>query len=270
MPDLSSVLNTVAGNLVTPVYPNGTGQPSIVAPAQVTIEAAWPIRTQLDKDLQAGNAHVSVYPTNMERVMTKFERNFQPSIATAATLMATVSGNTITITGTVSVPQSMMAIVNYQGYAYTVQAGDTLNSIATNWANAIPNATAYENVITIGGVYSLIARIATQYSAAQELARMDRVFMISIWSPTPTIRATLESAIDIYMKQNYRIPLADNFFAQVFYDQMPWTDMLEKSLIYRSDLRYIIQYPTTVTDEFTTVADPYVNSIDVDWGGDLS
>lgn len=266
MPDISSVLTTVTQNLVTPIYPNGTGQPSIVG-VQVTIGEGWPIRTQLDKDLQAGNAHVSVFPTTQERVVTKFERIYQPSTLTAPTIVLTTSGtNQITITGTVSIPQSVMAIVNGTGYAYGIVQGDTLDTIATNWAAVIPNATAMGNVITITQAYSLKALVSTPYTAAQEIARMERVFMISCWCPSPTIRATLGAAIDVYMKENYRIQLADNFWGQVFYSHLDEIDMLEKSLIYRRDLNYIIQYPTTITNNYVTVADAYVNSITLDYG----
>lgn len=260
MSDLSAVLQQITQNLVTPIYPNGTGQPS-VAGVQVTIEQGWPIRTQLDKDLEAGNAHVSVFPLNQERVVTKFQRLDIPLIQTAATLVLTVSGYTVTITGTISTPQTVMIVSNGTGYAYAVQAGDTLNTIATNTAALIPGATATGNVITINGAWQLIARISTPYTAGEELARMDRVFMISVWSPNPTIRGTLENAIDIYMKENYRVVMPDDFYAQVFYHSTDWTDMLEKSLIYRSDLKYTIEYATTVINTYSTVADSYTNSI---------
>ena len=62
------------------------------------------------------------------------------------------------------------------------------------------------------------------------------------------------------MKQNYRIPMPDNFFAQVFYHNTDDTDMLDKSLIYRRDLNYTIQYATTVTENFASITDAFVQS----------
>ncbi len=258
MADLAQVLSTITQNLVTPIYPNGTSSPSIVN-TQVTIEEGWPIRTQLDLDLENGFVHVSVYPTNNERVVTKFQRNYESLTLTAPTIALSVDGNTVTISGTVATPQAVMLIVNGQGYGYGIQDTDTLDAIASNTAALIQGASATGTVITIAGAYDIIARVATPYTASQEIARMDRVFMISCWCPNPTIRAILESAIDIYMKQNYRIVLPDGYFAQVFYQGMKWTDMLEQSLIYRSDLSYIVQYPTTVEMDFTSIADPFAN-----------
>jgi hypothetical protein len=261
MPDLSQVLTTVTLLVQEAVYPNGTSQPS-VAGVQVSIEEGWPIRSNLDKDLAAGYAHVSVFPTNKERVVTKFERTFQPNTLTPATLTAVVSGQTITIGGTVSIPQAVMVIVNgqaAQGYGYQVLITDTLDSIAAGIAALIPGASAVGAVVTVPSAFDLVARIATQYTASEELSRQERVFMISVWSPTPEIRYLLGSAIDVTFKENYRIVLSDNYFGQVFYDHVEEIDMLEQEIIYRRDLFYNVQYPTTVTNSYTTITDPYTN-----------
>lgn len=265
MASLGQVTQTIAQNLVTPIYPNGVDNPSIVG-VQVTINDGWPIRSQLDIDLENGLAHVSVFPTTKERVITKYERIYQPLTQVAPTIILTVRGKTVTVTGTVSTPQGVMLIVNGIGYAYTIMSGDTLDTIAANTAALILGATATGNVITISGAYSIVARVVTPYSAAEELSRVDRVIMISVWAPNPSMRATLEAAIDVYMKENYRIVMPDGFYAQVFYEGINWVDMLEKSLIYRSDLSYIIQYATTLTTNFTSIGDAFVNSIDFLYG----
>lgn len=262
MPDLSQVLTTVTLLVEQAVYPDGTSQPS-VAGVQVTIEEGWPISSQLDKDIAAGNAHVSVFPTNKERVITKFERVFQANQQTVATLTATVSGQTVTIGGTVAVSQSVMVIVNQeysQGYGYQVLITDTLDSIASSIANLIPGATSLGPVVTISTAFDIIARIATQYTASEELSRQDREFIITVWAPDPNIRFLLGSAIDVFFKENYRIILSDNYYGQVFYDHVEEVDMLEQQTIYRRNLFYIIQYPTTLTKTYTTITDPYTIS----------
>jgi len=259
MPDLSQVLTTVTLLAESAVYPSGTSQPS-VAGVQVTVEEGWPISTQIDKDLAAGYAHVSVFPTNKERVVTKFEREFQPNQKTAATLTATVTGQTITIGGTVTIPQAVMVIVNgqaAQGYGYQVLVNDTLDSIAAGIADLIPGSSAVGAVVTVPSAFDLVARIATAYTASEELSRQERVFMISVWAPNPNIRYLLGSAIDIAFKQNYRIVLPDNYYGQVFYSHVEEIDILEQQIIYRRNLFYNVQYPTTVTNTYTTITDPY-------------
>ena len=260
MADLSQVRQTFAENLVNAVYPNGINMPS-VAGVEVTINDGWPIRTNLDKILQMGKAMVSIYPTNQSRVVTTFQRNFIPNTLTPATLTATVAGNTVTIGGTVSIPQAVMLIVNNIGYSYQVLITDTLSSIATALTSLISGASSIGSVITLPQSYSLIARITSNYTASAELAREDRVFMITAWCPTEAIRFQLGQAIDIYMKLNYRVPMVDNFFAQVFWHKTLDTDMLDKSLIYRRDLYYTIQYATTITQNYASISDPFVEQI---------
>lgn len=264
MADLSNVLAKFGELVQNAVYPNGLLQPS-VAGVDVTIMSGWPIRTALDKALQAGNAFVSIYPTDKEKDVTKFQRVFQPSIKTLATLTTSVLANTVTIGGIVSVPQSVIVVLNKQGYAYQVSSGDTLASIAASLAAMMPNATASGAVITIGGaVWSLNGAVATPYQSVAELRRQERVFMITCWCPTPTIRDSLASAIDVYLTLNYRIPLQDNVYGHLFYSSSPQTDELEKSMIYRRDLHYKMQYATTATEENTTIIDPYANITVVD------
>lgn len=258
MPSLDSVRTTVANMVENAVYPNGTSQPSVIN-VPVTVMEGFPIRTELDITVLAGNGFVSVFETNKERVITTFQRIFQPITQTAATLTATVNSTTVTIGGKVSIPQSLMVVVNGKGYGYQVLSNDTLNSIATNTAAMIPGASANNNVISIPSAYDLQARIATPYSAGEELSRVDREFMISCWTNNPTDRATLGAAIDVYMKMNYRVTLSDGFVGQVFYSHQNQIDSLEKSEIYRMDLFYIIQYPTTYIQSFTTITDPFAN-----------
>jgi LysM repeat protein len=264
MPGLFDVLATLAAQVTTACYPNGTSSPSVTG-KQITIQQGFPIRVQQDIDLTAGHSHVYVYPTTKERVVTKFQRDFQPLTLTASTLTATVSGITVTIGGSVSTPQAVMVINNGTGYGYQVQSGDTLNSIATNVAALIPGASAVGPVITIPGSHSLIARIATNYSASEELARVERVFDIFIVSPNPTDRATILNAIDVYLKINFRIVGSDNFYLLLFYQDQPVIDMLEQEYVYKGILQYMVQYPTTVTNNYTTITDPFINSLTVNW-----
>lgn len=258
--DLADVTQTIATLTSQAVYPNGTSQPS-VAGVTVSVFPGWPIRNELDQILQEGNAAVAIFPTNKVKYVTKFERIFQSLQQTPPTLTATIidSGGTgtatITIGGTIAVPQAVVVTVNKVVYGYQVLISDTLDTIADGIADLIPGATALGPVITIPGVINLTSYVSSPYAASEEIARQERIFMISIWAPTPDIRASLEAAIDVFFKLNYRIVLSDNYYAQVFPETDPgFNDMLEKSLIYRRDLHYRIQYATTVTENFMTIA----------------
>lgn len=257
MADVSQVLTTFTGLVETAIYPNGTSQPS-VAGVDVQILAGYPIRSKLDQQITAGKAMVSVFGSGRERPVTKFERVFKTTNIATATIIATVNNNTVTITGTVTVPQSVMIIVNRIGYSYQVLVNDTLNSIASALANLIPNAVALNNVITIGNVYDLIARIATQATLVQELSRVDQVFEITCFAPTVAIRTALGSAIRQYIDTQYLVPMVDGVYAFItYYGTMSDDDMESKSNILIRRIDYLIQYATTLQKNVMTIADPY-------------
>lgn len=262
MPGIYAVLNTLAQQVENACYPAGIMSPSVTG-NQITIEAGFPIRTQLDKDLQLGYSHVFVYPDVKQRAITKFEREYLPLQKTPATLVATVSGMTVTITGTVTLPQSVMVIVNGTGYGYGVVMGDTVNTVAAGLAALIPGAVAVNNVVTVASAYSLIARISTNFTAGRELARIEGVFNIYIESPNPEDRAVILDAVDTYLKVNFRIVGSDDFYLLLFYHDLKATDELEKEGVYKARLMYMIQYPTTQITNFTSITQPFVNSLTV-------
>lgn len=260
MASLSDVLNTLTDMVADAVYPNGEMQPS-VAGVPVDIFPGWPVRNKLDDTLKAGNAMVSVFPTNKARATKKFPADYQQIAETPATLTAMVIGDTVTIGGTVSTPQAVMTIVNGVGYGYQVLMSDTLTTIAQAIAALIPGASSAGVVITVPGARSLTASITTQYTAAKDISRQERVFLISCWAINPQIRDLLLAPIDEALKENYRIQMPDSFYAHVFPVETPtpFLDTLEKQLVYRGDLEFKIQYTTTKTDTFTKITKTIAN-----------
>src|SRR5690606_1315833 len=181
-----------------------------------------------------------IFPTDNERDVTKFETDFKSADKTPATIFPIIDGNTIEITGTISVPQAVMIIVNdhHPGYAYQIQESDTLEDIAEALADLIPNAIAAGNIIEVPGAFNLTANIATPYTASQELGRQERLFMISVWAPTPEIRTLLSKPIPVYFRKNYQFVLNDGFYCHLWYDRTKEIDDLQIPLIYRRNITF--------------------------------
>ena len=259
MADLSDVLNQLASMVATAVYPNGYSLPS-VASVDVTIFPGWPIRNKLDDQMNAGNALVSIFPTNKEKDITKFFRDWKQSTVTAPTLTATVVNKTVVIGGMVSVPQSVMVIVDGIGYAYQVLALDTLDSIAAAIALLIPDSTSSGAIVSIPSAGNIGADIGTQGTAGQSLGMQDREFMVTCWCPSPVIRSLLAPPIHKYLSINWQVPLNDNFYCRIFYSHTNEMDGVELSNVYRRDLFFRVQYETTNTATFATVTQAYANA----------
>ncbi len=259
MSDITTVLETIAQNIVSAIYPNGTSQPSVTG-ERVIVGTADPVRSNLDESLKLNRSHVGVFSANMNRVVTKFERVYRPLTKADATIILTVSDDTVTVSGTVEVPQSVMIIVDGVGYGYSVEGEDTLATIAANTAALIPDAGAVGAVITIENAREIIARVSTEYTAIEELGRIESVVDIKCYCPNPTARRVLASAINNYMLQSYRMPMPDGYFAMISWKGDSIDDSFEKSRLYMQKLSYIVQYATTLATGFMSITNPYVRS----------
>lgn len=247
MADLSDVESVFVSTIAQIIYPNGTANPSIVN-AGCRIYRGWPIPANLDTDLAAGMINISVYPQDIEQRMTRYPDDWQELSNNAPALTLTVSGNTITVGGTVSSPLNAAALVNGAGYVYAVQPGDTLNSIATGLAaliNAVTPATSTGPVITIAGAKQLAALAGGFGTIIRETKRQKRNFLITFWCPTPALRDAIVPPVDQALADIEFFLLPDGSSARLLYERSPVTDRVERQGLYRRDLAYSVEYATT-------------------------
>jgi len=257
MANITDVCNSLVAKIAATLYPTGTGNPS-VAGFGVRVFEGWPNPKSLDKDLVAGVAQVSVYPLNAERNTTRYPRDWQTLSINAATLTAVITGQTITIGGSVNVPQLISAIVNGLAFSYAIQANDTLTTIATSLAAliavSVPGTTSSGAVITMPASAKIkAARIGVAGTIIRELRRQERQFQITIWANTPQNRDAVANPIEIAFANLDFITLADLSAARVVYLNSPMTDNFQKSKLYRRDLVYTVEYATTETASTTVV-----------------
>jgi hypothetical protein len=251
LPDLSEVADTLVSKACAAVYPSGTSQPSVCG-AAVKLFQGWPVPNDLEASLKAGKVQVSVYPLPTERKTNRnISRQWNVIDPGSPTITTTVSGSTITFAGTVSTPQNVYILVNGKGYQYSVQANDTLTSIATSLTALIkvniPAASSSGAAITVPSAYSLIARTGGIGSAVLELKRQEKEFQITVWAPTPTKRNQVAEAIDVALCEFTDIIFADQSHGIMRYCRTFQSDQTEKSGLYRRDLVYSIDYATTKT-----------------------
>lgn len=249
MSDLYDVQTALANLAQSAIYPNGANNPSIVN-RSVRIFPGWPIPAKLDSDLIAGNVQISIFPQDVARVSTRFQTDWYVTQQNSPTLGMTVNNSlgTVTITGTVSLPQACMIIYNGVGYSYGVVSGDTLNSIATNLASLIPGATALGHVITLANPFSITTKIIISGTTGREVAREKRMFIVAVWAPSPLIRSQIASAITSLFAATYRIAMPDGFAAQLSYSGSREMDSLEKVACYRRDIHIIVEFATTQSE----------------------
>ncbi|GEP00649.1 hypothetical protein [Methylobacterium haplocladii] len=271
MADLSDVVDAIAALLGSALYPDGADRASAID-ADVYIVKGWPLPADLDRVVagvktgEARGVYVSVFPPpNLERVTTRALPQWLRVSPPAQTLSVATTETTLTIGGTVAVPQTVSVSVRDRGFAYAVQAADTPATIATALAAFIVAAdipaTAAGAVVTIPTAYRLTARVGSVQRLAKEVERSQRAIMTTIWAPSPDlrkaagriVRSRLADTSDLAGCHNRFLPLCDGSAAWISYDHTTDVDNEQKAGIYRRDISHWFEFGEYLTVDATEV-----------------
>ena len=258
MADQSDVAAALAALISSALYPSGTTQPSITG-AAVRVYRGWPINNiALNSDLTAGITNVSVFPMpgmtqNVNRYPPRWTTT-QGAVVLTATLAA--GGASITFAGTANASHVVGVIQSNTGYAYRALPSDTPATIVAALAAEIPGATASGAVLS-GGPFTSV-QIVADASGVAEVGRQKDGFQVSIWAPSETARSAVSSAIKPALdgltnnigQFSFRLPLPDGTTGYVHYVRTNVSDGGENANLYRRDLIYSVEYPTTLTQAF--------------------
>lgn len=249
MADMTDVADALVGIIEAAVYPGGTGQPPAGGVA-AKIYQGWPEPQALKADLAQRIAHVTVFPAPTVKTTTRRMPEWQQLTAPAPTLSAAAAGVTITLSGTVAMPQAVCLIVDGQDFAYGLQQGDTLASIAAALAalvNASQPASAAGAVVTIPGARRIVARVVANGTSAREVAREQRVFTVSVWADCFDHREPLARVITPPLAALTRLDMPDGTSATCEYAGSLQIDSEQMQGIFRRDISISIDYGTIET-----------------------
>lgn len=265
MASLTDVMKQVAAQIAAIAYPNGTGQPS-AAGIPVRVYPGWPVPNVLETDLAAGWAHISVYPHGKDSKTTRYiGRGWEPLTEPVHTVVMTVAGTVVTLSGTVS-KQNLLINLNGTHYVYAMQVTDTLTTAATALASMIPGASNVGPVITLTGAHSVFARVGGFGTAFKETKRQEQPVQIIIWANSPEARDAVASPIDSALSDANSMSFTDGSAGIIRSSGSLMTDQLQKADLYRLDLFYMIDYATTQTLQATEVIAPVINIVNAQSG----
>ena len=256
MSDLSDVANSLLALCVSVLYPAGGSNKIVASPTigiPVRTYVGWPLKSQLDADLAATPpiCHLSVYPRPQERNTTRYLSRYRELALNSATLTLSAAGQTVTIGGTIPAPtnvHNLAVFVNGAPYVYQAQPSDTLATIAVALAGLIPGATASGPVVTVPSSAILGAvRVGVFGTSGRAVRNTQRVFQIGIWCATPAQRDLIAQAVDPVLAATPFIRMPDGSFGKLEYRGSPESDQFEKSMLYRRDLLYSVDYSTLQT-----------------------
>lgn len=249
MADMTDVADALVGIIAAAIYPNGVTQPA-AGGVQAKVYQGWPEPQALKTDLAQQIAHVTVFPSANVKITTRRQAEWQLLTAPAPTISATAGSTTVALAGTVTLPQAVCLIVDGQDFAYGLQAGDTLASIATALAamvNVRQPASAAGAVVTIPGARRLAARVVANGTSAKEVAREQRVFLVSIWADCFDHREPLAKVITPVLADLIRLNMPDGTVATCEYAGSQQIDTEQMQGIFRRDISVSIEYGTIVT-----------------------
>ena len=253
--DIADVESGLVTVVTAALYPNGTGSSSIIG-TPCKIYAGWPLPTQLDPDMVAAVpiVHVSVFTQpGMEQNVSRYPRVWFDQVKTTPTITATVVNNVITLGGTVTLGHYVSVLVGWaSAYSYAALAADVsggLNTFATNLAATIPGASAVGPVITLPATTAGLvkARTGAPGVAVQELERTLQQFLVTVWAPNNALRVAASMAVRSSLAQIDYLPFSDTSCGRLLYASSSDMDRLEKDNVYRRDIHYSVEYPTTIT-----------------------
>ncbi len=266
MADISDVENTLVSLVAEllglgSLYAAGSIVSSAAVGASCKVYRGWPERGALDADLANGVTNVSVFPPPaMVRRLPGhlFQWKQSPTVATPS-LTVSVSGNVVTFGGTSGANQVVgVCIVTGENtgvpYAYRLLATDTPATVAAALAALVPGASASGAVLTMPSGNPIQAAVAADQQAWLETRRQEHAVWICIWSPTSLLRDLFAGAIDggianmqdQWGRQTVQFALPDGSDALIHYSSSKTDDAPEQANLWRRDLRYLVNFPTTL------------------------
>ena len=244
--DISDVEEALCGQIFSAAYPLGLQNDSATT-MPIKIYRGWPANKTLNADLLAGTQTITVFSQpNSTQNTSRYARIWRTVAESPPRLTVAVKGNMATLSGDGGGGQTVGLIVGGVGYAYSLNEDDTLQSAAMALATMIPGASARGVIITTLGLEPLQARVVGSGTAEMETRRQQQGLLVSVWCPTPAGRDDLAAAIDNWLSDLDWLPLPDGTVGRLLYHGTVETDASENASLYRRNLIYTVEYPTTI------------------------
>jgi hypothetical protein len=249
MADQSDVETALAAAVAAALYPNGTAALPTVA-ATCRIYRGYPAPQALDADLVAGIVNVTVFAApHPPQDTTRYPATWRVPAVILPSLTATVLGTTVSFDGTPAPNQIAGVAVDGRSFSYAVQSTDSTALVAASLAVPMRAAGVRVQVsgasLTCPGAGHVVARIVQNQAAIRETRRQRQEFGVTCWCPAPMLRDQVAAAIDSALAAIAFLTLADGTGGRLTHAGGSTTDQQETASLYRRDLVYAVDYPTT-------------------------
>ncbi len=254
MPDRADVEQALAALISTILYPNGVGVDGLVE-AGCRVYRGWPVPRLLEDELAQGLVHVTVQPVaGTTRDRTRYGSDWQGA-SPAPTMIGVVNGDIITFSG-LGGPGHVAGIrVDGLAYAYRVRAGDSTALVAAALAAQIRAdrpAIAIGSDVHVASGLGLLVRVVTDGVGGRELRRQSAAFRVTFWCPDPATRDLVVAGVDGAIAASLFIDVA-GWACRLQLSGESSTDEGSAGGIWRRDLLYSVEYPTTSAETLSAM-----------------
>jgi hypothetical protein len=258
MADASDVEAAMVGVIGGALYPGGVSGACAATGAVCRIYRGWPVPAALDADLAAGVTNVSVAAVAGQSLnTTRWPDLWIPQVTTTPSIKTSVSGESVTLAGTAAPGQVVAVIADGTWASWRVRVGDTLSMIATGLATSMGNsrsASASGTTLTVPGAIRLTARAEADQPTMRLSRRQLQAFRATIWCPDPLTRDAVGSAVDSALSGIDFVGLADGTSGRLRYLSSTVSDKWEDAALYRRELTYSVDYPTSIVQNLPRMA----------------
>lgn len=206
----------------------------------------WPEAAALDKELAAGDVHVTVNPRSggYTRNTTRYLQRDLTVIHPAPTLTVSVAGDVATFAGTADPGQAAGVQAGADAWVVRTAAGSTSASIAASLSVIVPGATAQGTALTVLGLVT--ARIGADAETATVVRSTEQQFTVTVWCADPDTRDAVAAALDAALTGLTFLVLPDNEVGRIRFAGDQSSDKAESANLYTRMLHYGVDYPTTL------------------------
>jgi len=273
MADQSDVEAALVTAIAAVLYPEGVAAPSLIG-NQCRIFRGWPTATALNADLAAGVVNVTVFPdASSHHDLTRYIDAPQIISNNVPTLGIDVVGTTATISGVAGPGQVAGILVDNIAAVHRVETGDTPELIAatlgaylrTRRLTIVAGAT-----VTIPNARGVIGRVVADQTAQRETRRQRQTFRVTMWCPSPALRDLVSSTIDQSLSESNWLALPGGIGAFIRAVASKVFDQSQNANLYRRDIIYDIEYPTTISATLPSMIFGNLNFTPADAGSVLT
>jgi hypothetical protein len=245
--DVENALAAIVANIL---YPNGTATASVLGNT-CCVYRGLPAAPSLDAALASDILHATITPSaTASKNVTRYPRQWNTVSPVAYSLLVNVWNQTATFSGSCLVGQLAGITFNEFIFAYALQSNDSPATVASNLATLLRSSSyivEYSGTsITVPAAANFSVRIVQGAGALLETKRQMKEFKISLWCGNPTQRDRASGLIEQAVSDMNFIYLADGSSARIIYVGAETSDMAANAALYRKDILYSVEYPTTI------------------------